>query len=183
MRDQDGFSALFQRHFERVTRLLSRKGRLPEDAEDLAQETFFRAWRDLGDQLPDNENAYLNTIARNTSANDHRDSTAQKRAAKLVELDETLEDPHSSEERLIARLRLAPFFAAVAEVMESLPPVTQQCIVLRGRGLKGAEIAELLDMRHTAVRSRLTAANEKFVEKLGPPPDGFDWLELAGAQR
>jgi RNA polymerase sigma-70 factor, ECF subfamily len=45
--DEDAFAALVRRHQGRVFRLIGRFFRRPEDVEEVAQETFLRAWSKL----------------------------------------------------------------------------------------------------------------------------------------
>ncbi len=46
--DESAFGALVRRHQRQVYRLAGRFFRRPEDVDDVAQDTFLRAWRKLG---------------------------------------------------------------------------------------------------------------------------------------
>ena len=46
--NEDGFRVLVERHSRHVFRLACRMTGKPEDAEDVVQETFIRAFRQLG---------------------------------------------------------------------------------------------------------------------------------------
>src|SRR4051812_234343 len=84
--DREAFATLFERHHPAILRLCAARLRR-DDAADVAQETFLRAWRCLG-SLDDGARFYpwLSVIARNAC------SDAGRRAARLHVVDEVDEE-------------------------------------------------------------------------------------------
>ncbi|MBK9137705.1 MAG: sigma-70 family RNA polymerase sigma factor [Verrucomicrobia bacterium] len=72
--DRQAFGALVEAWQERLYRFLLRMTRHPQDAEDLAQDTFIKAYLALRrGPVPDSFSAWLFTIARRTALNHRRD--------------------------------------------------------------------------------------------------------------
>ncbi|QXJ22656.1 sigma-70 family RNA polymerase sigma factor [Actinomadura graeca] len=79
--DQTRFTALFELHYPDVLRYASRRID-PDQARDVASETFLTAWRRMGDVPgePGEVLPWLYSIARNTLANQRR---ADRRRSRL----------------------------------------------------------------------------------------------------
>jgi RNA polymerase sigma-70 factor (ECF subfamily) len=111
---------------------------------------------------------YLKKVARNIAYNELRERKAQKRAGD-VESFEALPDPDSSlityetpEIELEQRERAERLVAAI----ERLQPKTQECLLLWLNGATYEEIAEILSLTLSAVKTRLRDARKTLVTRV-----------------
>ncbi len=173
--DDEAFGALVQRHERLVLSLVRRYARDPDDARDLAQRTFLRAFeaarRSLrranglggGGAVPFRR--WLIRIAVNLAKNHLRDRTR----FRAVALDDVAEDrlgtaPAPSTDELERAQRAAQVKAAVLE----LPKRQREVLTLRVDGeLSFADIAETLSITETAARVSFHYALQKLRAKLG----------------
>ncbi|HWI63789.1 MAG TPA: RNA polymerase sigma factor [Symbiobacteriaceae bacterium] len=147
---------LWESHSARIYRYLFRLTGSAATAEDLTQETFLQAIRDLRSlrAAPENVNAWLYRIATNR-ATDHF-----RRARRFAWLPFHLErgvgavaDPAEglAEQDLIFR------------ALGRLPKETAAVLLLRdGEGFSAREIAEMTGENYEALRKRLARARETF---------------------
>ncbi len=158
--DQDAFGQLVRLHQRRVFALGMRWFRNADDADDLVQETFVRAWKSLASFDEARPFApWLITIAVN------RAKTMAARARPAEELDENVvwEGPSPEEDTERAR-----FAGAVARAAAALPE--DQRIVLHLRAVESKsyrEIADALGIPIGTVMSRLARARESVRRMLG----------------
>ncbi len=190
------FRDLFQRSFGPVSHYFTRHGFSQEESADLAQETFVRAYRGLGDFRGDAEfKTWLFATARNIGLNAMRARRAQKRQALEVALDDL--DPQSSPrfveveegsreeteeprlpgddpyplEGLLSQERSQQLRQALAD----LPSEMRRCVLLRvGQDLKYREIADLLGISIGTVKSQLFEARQRLAAILS---DQFSEVE------
>jgi RNA polymerase sigma-70 factor, ECF subfamily len=154
---RDGDSSAFERLYGRYARvvhglLLARTS--AEDVDDLVQEVFLTAWRNL-DRLRDPAafGGWLAMIARNRATDLHR------RHVNYVELPETLAATGTSSARAEARAALS--------AVRQLPDAYRETLVLRlVEGLTGPEIAERTGMTAASVRVNLHRGMKLLREKL-----------------
>ncbi len=145
--------ALFARYHAEVYAYLCRLLRDGEWAEDLAQETFLRAFESRT-HLPEvaNPRAWLYRVATNLALN------ALKRRRRFAWL------PWS--ERQAARQNVADSVAersAVQGALAALPPELRAPLLLyAGEGLRVAEVAQVLGVSEGAVKMRLVRARRLF---------------------
>ncbi len=133
-----------------------------EQARDLAQEAFLRAYTRLRD-LKEHEKfgAWLYRIAVNQHRS-HLRSRAAQEAAWSDELDEAAHEPPSGASR---ELRLA-----VRTLLGRLTPEQREVVLLKVyEGFKFEEIANILDCPVSTVKSRLYAAFEQLRIGLDAP--------------
>ena len=164
----DEFAELVRRHQARVFAIVGRYERDAHRCEDLAQETFVKAWRALDryDGRAPFEH-WLSKIAVNTALDHLR---RRRHARDEVGFDELGEDalewlraPDSEPEPQLAR-------EVLAIAMQSLSPAEQLVITLQeieGRSVR--EISELTGSGGVAVRVRAMRARAKLrktIEKL-----------------
>lgn len=129
----------------------------PDDAEDVAQETFLRAWRYLGRfDLARSLRPWLLSIASNLASNRRRSIgrylSALTRALREEPAPPTLEEK-SAQRMQAGQLR---------EAIQTLNTTDRQIVYLRYfLDLSVAETAEALDIPQGTVKSRLSRALEK----------------------
>jgi RNA polymerase sigma factor (sigma-70 family) len=158
----DQFRDLYGRYFARVQRFLVKFGMAPDDARDLAQETFIRFYESKSTYRGDAEWAYLETIARNLLYNRVRSQHTAKRAADLTSLEDAPEAYDvavngSQEERVLQKELQARLSAAIA----ALPSGVRECLILSIEGLSYGEIAQALRISADAVKTRLYEARRR----------------------
>jgi RNA polymerase sigma factor (sigma-70 family) len=124
------------------------------DAEDIASETFVRAWTSSARIRTDTVKGYLFTIARNLHLQGLR------RSRRNVELQEPIEDP-GVDALAIAEQR-AQFRAVLARLRE-LPETDRSALLLRAvEGLAYEEISRALGISLAAVKTKIHRARLAF---------------------
>jgi RNA polymerase sigma-70 factor (ECF subfamily) len=181
--DLRAFEMLVVRYRRRIERLIGRLSRDPDLVQDLAQETFLRAWRALPQFRGDSAfYTWLYRIAVNTArktlADLRRDPVLTESAlAPAHDDDETFRpevEPSTADtpEALLASREIA---AAVNAAVERLSEDLRQAVVLREiEGLSYEEIAEIMNCPIGTVRSRIFRAREAIAQRLRPLLDTRD---------
>ena len=156
--DLESFNQLVLRWERPIYALAYRVIGREEDARDVCQETFLRAFRALGGfkgQAKFSSWLYRITLnlCRDWIRRERRQPLAQTpEGIDLVELAGEAEDTESVEE-LVARKEIG---AAVAKAMALLPEEQRTAIVLKEyHGLTFQEIADMLDCPLSTVKTRL----------------------------
>jgi RNA polymerase sigma-70 factor (ECF subfamily) len=169
--DQDAFRLLVERHSVRLFQLAFRMSGNEQDAEDLVQETFLRAYKQLNRfQSRAGLGTWLYRIAANCSLDLLR---RQKRRGEL----ETVE--FDSEEAFPAILSDAPapdqqlyhgeVRQKVESVMRELTPMERTAFVLRHfEGLSIEEIGSALGVSSGATKQSIFRAVQKMRRALEP---------------
>ncbi len=159
--DRQAFELLVRRHQERVFRFVLRMLGSRDEAMDLTQDSFLKAWNALPGWRPEARFAtWLFQIARNAA----RDLLRRRQRVEFVPLDadvsgETAGDQSdpapSPEQRLAGRQRLGLLERALA----ALPAEQREILLLRElEDMSYAEIAATLDINEGTVKSRLARA-------------------------
>ena len=169
--DNDAFGILVETYQDRVFNLALRMSGNTDDAFDLAQEAFFRAWRGLsGFQFEASFSTWLFRLTSNVCLDWLR---AKKRRPTVsltsvgdeeetVQLD--LPDPGMGPEELLIA---AENRSTLAAAMNALPVEYRQILTLRAiDDLSYTEIAEVLQLREGTVKSRLSRARVALRNKL-----------------
>ena len=156
--DADSFNQLILRWERPIYALAYRVIGREEDARDVAQETFLRAFRALpGFKGQAKFSSWLYRIALNLC----RDWIRRQRRAPVVQMPEGVDpsefaaetEPAESIEDLVARRELS---AIVEEAMTILPEEQRTAIVLKEyHGLTFQEIADLQSVPLSTVKTRL----------------------------
>ncbi|MEW5885684.1 MAG: RNA polymerase sigma factor RpoE [Pseudomonadota bacterium] len=178
--DQRAYGLLVTKYQRRVERLIGRMVRDSDLVQDIAQETFIRAYRALGQFRGEAQfYTWLYRIAVNTAKKQlmelkrdpvvlmsslMRNEDDETSAAEL-ELNGQVADAETPES-LLASKEIAQ---AVNDAMEGLPKELGQAIALREiEGLSYEEIAQALDCPIGTVRSRIFRAREAISARIKP---------------
>jgi RNA polymerase sigma-70 factor, ECF subfamily len=176
--DQKAFELLVIKYQRRIERLIGRMVRDVDLIEDIAQESFVRAYRALHQFRGDAQfYTWLYRIAVNTAkkalVDMKRDPTVSESALRSSsdDDDETYRpgnEPTTDEtpESVLAAKEIA---AAVEAAMEALPAELRQAVILREiEGLSYEEVAEVMNCPIGTVRSRIFRAREAISARVKP---------------
>ena len=181
--DDSALEDLYRRFYERTVRFLIYLGCPREDARDLAQEAFVRVLANIGRFHGDAAWQYIKTTAHHLLLNDIRKTHSLKAGAPTVSIegvaDPTAPDP-TAEAKVIIDEQTHILRNRYRKAIAALPEGLRQCLLLRQRGYSGEQIAEILRIPHTTVRSRLHEAKRQLQAELGEAPAEIDWREVAG---
>ena len=166
--DERAFGELVSRYESKVYSLALRMVRNPEDAEDVLQDTFLRAYR--GIKSFQGASTFSTWIYRITA------NSALMRLRKKQLPTVSIEDQDERETPInIADWTPGPVEQLMTQELQqemdaaigSLPPEFQQVFILRDVEEKSnAEVAEILDLSVAAVKSRLHRARLKVRNRL-----------------
>ena len=172
--DQGAFDELVRQHFAPVYAMLYRQVGNHEDAEDLAQECFVRAWRSL--DLYRTEGSFQGWLARIAVhlARDHfRGASRRPRLASApFELEELAPAPGFGPGEALGQRELG---ARVGEALRGLPQRLRAALVLRVlEGRDYDEVGGALGVTPATARTHVMQARKRLLRWLGP------WLEDSG---
>jgi RNA polymerase sigma factor (sigma-70 family) len=137
------------------------------DAEDLVQETYLKAWRSFASFQPDtNFRAWIFRILKNTFLGSR--SKLERRMTAAMESEEDLPATSATPESLlIGRSDMD----ALQRTIEQLPIMLREVILLCDvEGASYREMAEILSIPMGTVMSRLARARKMVRESLGSSP-------------
>jgi RNA polymerase sigma-70 factor (ECF subfamily) len=174
--DQRAFELLVIKYERRIQRLIGRMVRDVDLVEDIAQETFIRAYRALGQFRGDAQfYTWLYRIAVNTAKKFlmdlKRNPTVSENFFKSADDDETspVENELTSPETPEAVLASKEIAQMVNSAMDALPEELRQAITLREiEGLTYEEIADAMSCPIGTVRSRIFRARDAISQKIRP---------------
>ena len=155
--DAAAWESLMVAHQEAVFRLAYLLLGDPDDAEDVAQESFLRAWRNLGKfDISRPVRPWLLSIAANLARNRRR--SAGRYFAALMRAFRDEPDSEGVEEQSKRSVQANELWKAV----QKLNVLDQQIVYLRYfLELPVAETAQILQVAEGTVKSRLSRALEK----------------------
>ncbi len=175
--EQRAYELLVVKYQRRIERLVGRMVRDTDLVQDIAQETFIRAYRALGQFRGDAQfYTWLYRIAVNTAKKAlvdlRRDPLVSETTLRGVDdEDETsaVENELTSAETPETVLAAKEIAAAVNQAMEALPEELRQAVTLREiEGLSYEEIAQVMDCPIGTVRSRIFRAREAISARVKP---------------
>ena len=171
--DKAAFDLLVIKYQHKIIQLVNRYVKDPSEAQDVAQETFIKAYRAVGDFRGDSAfYTWLYRIAINTAKNylvsrarrssnyqvDIQDAEAIENAPQLQGMD--------TPERLLLNQEIID---TIKTAVDHLPEEMRTAIMLREfEGMSYEEIAVAMDCPVGTVRSRLFRAREAIDIKLNP---------------
>jgi RNA polymerase sigma-70 factor (ECF subfamily) len=183
--DSEAFRALVDRHSRAVYRLAHRMTGNPQDAEDVVQETFLKAYRQLGRfESRANFSTWLHRIAVNCSIDVIRSRPHREAGHDPSDLDQFGADDHPggrplSPERLMLSTEVQD---RVNAAMASLSRMERAAFVLRHfEGQSIEEISRVLGLKTNATKHSVFRAVRKMRAALGPLLPDHDATELRNA--
>ena len=175
--DQKAFELLVVKYQRRIARLIGRMVRDVDLVEDIAQETFIRAYRALAQFRGEAQfYTWLYRIAVNTAKKAlgdlKRDPLVSESALRGRDDDDetsSVENELTTSETPETVLAAKEIAATVNSAMEALPEELRQAVTLREiEGLSYEEIAEVMNCPIGTVRSRIFRAREAISAKVKP---------------
>ncbi len=171
--DKAAFDILVMKYQQKVVNLISRFVSDQSECYDVAQETFIKAYRALGNFRGDSQfYTWLYRIAANTAKN-HLAARSRKSPTYSVEVedaehydgDSRLKDNTTPESLMLTDEIKQTVFRAI----EKLPEDLKTAITLRElEGLSYEEIAGVMDCPIGTVRSRIFRARDAIDKELRP---------------
>ena len=170
--NSEAFRALVERHSRAVYRLAHRMTGNPSDAEDVVQETFLKAYRQLGRfESRANFSTWLHRIAVNCSIDLIRSRPHREAAHDAADLEEVgtgvlREGSQQSPERLMLSTEVQD---RITEAMASLSQRERAAFVLRHfEGHSIEDISHSLGMKANATKHSIFRAVRKMRAALEP---------------
>jgi RNA polymerase sigma-70 factor (ECF subfamily) len=170
--DVEAFNSLISKYERRIYRMARQITQNDEDAEDVLQDTFLKAYEHLKSfQGQSKFYTWLTRIAVNESLMKLR----KRKSDRTVSLDENIETEEESIVREIAvwdgtpeeRYGQEELRAILDDAIQGLKPIFRTVFVLRDvEELSTEETAEMLGLSIAAVKSRLLRARLQLREKL-----------------
>jgi RNA polymerase sigma-70 factor, ECF subfamily len=175
--DQKAYELLVLKYQRRIERLIGRMVRDTDLVEDIAQETFIRAYRALAQFRGEAQfYTWLYRIAVNTAKKAlvdlKRDPLVSETALRGGDDEDetsTVENELTTAETPETVLAAKEIAAAVNSAMEALPDELRQAVSLREiEGLSYEDIAEVMNCPIGTVRSRIFRAREAISARIKP---------------
>jgi len=177
--DATAYRGLVEKYQQRIYHVVYGMVRNQEDARDLTQDAFIKAFRNLERFREDSRfYTWLYRIAMNVTIDFTRRrarapvSAGAEEDVAVRDADRGIEDARRDDGpgRQLERKEL---HTAILDAIEQLPDTHRQVILLREvEGLAYKEIAEVLEIKEGTVMSRLFYARKKLQEMLSSHADG-----------
>ncbi len=162
--DPAAFRDIVERYKNQIFSLIFRLVRNSSDAEDLSQETFIKAFKNLASYDPAHPLiTWLFKIAHNRAIDFLR---AKKPEAVSIDEDEVgaFPEPSTPIEKELETVLRREFLDGI---LTSLPPLYREALILRHKeGLDLKEMVEVLQIPEGTVKIRLFRARKALKEKL-----------------
>lgn len=161
--DGKAFSELVARYQGRIYRFLLRLTRSPDDASELTQDTFLRAYQGIGRWRPDAQfKTWLFRIARNIAF----DRLRRAKVVEFVELDEEADLPDAAAgPEAIAET--AQRYRALEAALQALPAERREILLLREiEDMSYENIAAVLELNVGTVKSRIARVRAALLDKV-----------------
>lgn len=160
--DEEAFAALFNTHFQPVYNYALWLANEPALAEDLTQETFIRAYKNLpGLKSPGSFRPWLFRLARNLFI----DHTRRERDVAPLEPEAPIPSPGPDPEQTVVSGEMAE---RVRDALGRMPEQQREALVLREfEGFAYANIAAIMDVSQGYVGPLLNRARARFKEAYG----------------
>lgn len=172
--DASAWEEVVRAHGRRIYNLCYRFTGRPEDAQDLTQEIFVKAYRNLGGYDPARAalGTWITTIARHAVVDFFRRTKSHRRTASL---DDLLDEDSGGTSLQVrdegpqpdASLAARDTQRAVQTAIQQLRPELREVVILRDlQDLDYSEIAALLQIPEGTVKSRISRARAELARIL-----------------
>jgi RNA polymerase sigma-70 factor (ECF subfamily) len=163
--DSGLFELLIRRHDQRVYRVARTILRSEADADDIAQETYLRAFQHLGKfEGRAKFSTWLLKIALHETLARHRENARFEDLDDIPESDVPRVDSRRSPEQLAVRSEIREVLQGA---IDELPPTLRTVFMLREvEGMSASEAAEILEITEDNLNVRLHRAKAMLREKL-----------------
>jgi RNA polymerase sigma-70 factor (ECF subfamily) len=169
---------IFDAYHDRVLRFFKSRGFQDDEADDLTQETFFRAWQKMETLRSQAAlDSWILRIAANLWKNEIRYRKTSKRDAEEVAFDDPDVQGDAIEHAALAmrdelspleKTLLAERLAATGKCVEVLPSKMRRCLMLYVfQERKYQEIADLLKLSIQTVKSHIHQARQRVTDCVG----------------
>jgi len=169
--NRDAFRRLYEEHRERIFRLAFRYTRSEEDAEDVLQETFIRAFKGLHSYAAEGDSnftAWITTIGLHCAVAHLRRMKSRKKQDE-VSLNDLTREPASADPDPERAAAAAQALALVRKARERLSPRQRIIFDLRyNEHLDIKEIAARMDCGESNVKTQLSRAVDKLRKQFEP---------------
>src|SRR5215471_7674746 len=159
--DEVNFRVIFQQHYARIVNILVRLLGDRSHADDVANDTFWRLYRQPALQTDGNVGGWLYRTATNLGIDALRMSGRRRQheeaASRITE--ENIQDGPLDDLLREERCR------RVRQVLSLLKPAQAQLLMLRSAGLSYKEIGDALEMKATSLGTMLNRAEEEFRDR------------------
>ena len=166
------FGALVEKYQYRILGLVGRYVSDRAAAQDVAQESFIKAWRNIGNFRGDSQfYTWLYRIAVNTAKNylAHKRRRPERTLPPGDEEDPTVENMQADLDTSEGVVQAEEIAAIVNEVLSELSENLRVAITLRElKGMSYEQIADIMKCPIGTVRSRIFRARETIDERLKP---------------
>lgn len=170
--DQASYAALYEQYAPGIYRLCYSLVLNRHDAEDVVQETFVYAFKNLRrfDAEKASFKTWLYTIAVSRCRNTYR-----RKRFQLVDLSQMMQHlPGPAAETPEASLARRESQDAIERAIAALSPILREAVVLRyGHGLTYREMAEIINCPQKTAESRVRLAHNKLRDALQPVGRGL----------
>lgn len=170
--DMQAFEALILQHEKIVYNVALRMMNHSEDARDISQEVFLKAYKSIGQF---DERAMFSTWLYRITTNTCIDELRRRKGKQSYSLEEELESEEGSMQRQIADEGETPEESLLRaeradELKKALAQLTEEhriAVILRDiRGLSYEEIAEIMDLPMGTVKSRISRARNQLKQEI-----------------
>lgn len=159
--DEARFRAVFLQHYVRIVAILVRLLGDPSHAEELANDAFWRLYRQPGLQIDGNVGGWLYRTATNLGIDSLRASRRRRQheqAAGIVMREGAATGPLDDVLREEKCRRVRTVLAAIKQAQAQL-------LILRTAGLSYKELAQALNVRPGGIGTMLNRAEEEFRDR------------------
>jgi RNA polymerase sigma-70 factor, ECF subfamily len=163
--DRQAFDELVRRTFVDTFTLARRLAGNEEDARDVVQEAYLRAWKGIGKFRGD---AAFSTWLYRITANAAASNVQRRRRHRVVPFDDDFEPVDTGAEQLVSQgAETAEALDRIADALDDLPAKLRSVVVLKDvYGLSHEAIAEELGISVSAAKVRLHRARHKLRDVL-----------------
>jgi RNA polymerase sigma factor (sigma-70 family) len=159
--DEVNFRAIFQQHYARIVDILVRLLGDRAHADDVANDAFWRLYRQPALQTDGNVGGWLYRTATNLGIDALRMSGRRRQHEEAAGRIAQENIPRGPLDDLLCEERCL----RVRHVLSLLKPAQAQLLILRSAGLSYKEIADALEVKATSVGNMLNRAEQEFRDR------------------